>query len=44
MLQSRLVAWLAEVATVLAARHPVVDVGSVVLAQFIPLLFERLFV
>ena len=45
MLQSRLVAWLAELATVLAAaRPPVVDVGSVMLAQFIPLLFEHLFV
>jgi hypothetical protein len=46
MLQPRPAAWLAELATVLAARHPgrSTNVGSVILAQFIPLLFEHVFV
>ena len=42
---ARPVAWLTELATVLTARHPsLAYVGSVILAQFIPLLFEHVFV
>jgi hypothetical protein len=43
--RGRPVAWLAELATVPAARHPsLANVGSVILAQFIPLLLEHVFV
>jgi hypothetical protein len=45
MLCPRPVAWLAELATVPAARHrSSTNVGSVILAQFIPLLAEHVFV
>jgi hypothetical protein len=44
-LRPRPVVWLAELATVPAARHPsLAYVGSVILAQFIPLLLEHVFV
>jgi hypothetical protein len=44
MLRPRPVAWLTELATVPPARHPLAYVGSVILAQFILLLFEHVFV
>ena len=44
VLQPRPVAWLAELATVPTARHPSsAYVGSVILAQFIPLSLEHVF-
>jgi len=44
MLRPRPVAWLAELATVPTSRHSsLANVGSVILAPFIPLLLEHVF-